>query len=167
MNRHKTTAILMAPFLAIAGYVISGYFFSNETPPANILQPVGNCQPSIKPCIVESDKLTIHINFAHSPTLQKEIPVSINSSTAIDDVLLAIGNEQVNTLPVQFRPFQFQPRENKTQYDKTQYDKTHYDKTQWQANILLNDSVNLKQLILRLVVTYKGVLYFAEIPVTS
>jgi len=152
MNRHITIAIFMAPFFAIAGYVISGYFFSNETPPANILQPVGKCQPSIQPCVVESDQLRIQINFAHSPALQKAIPVSIVSSTAVEDVLLAIGNEQVNTMPVQFHP---------------RDDKTHYDKTQWQANILLNDSVNLKQLILRLVVTYKGVLYFAEIPMTS
>ena len=162
MNRHTKIAIFMAPFLAIAGYVISGYFFSNKSPPENILQLVGQCQPSTQPCIVKSDKLTIHISFAHSPGLQKKIPVSITSSTAVEDVLLAIGNEQLNTMPVQFRPAQFEARENKTQYDQT-----HYDNTQWRANIQLNDAVNLKPLLLRLVVTYKGVLYFAEIPMTS
>ncbi|MDH5484519.1 MAG: hypothetical protein OEY43_04710 [Gammaproteobacteria bacterium] len=145
MNRHKRMAILIAPFLAIGGYIAADYYYQGQqAEKLPRLVSTGDCRPVQKNCRLQAGDLALDISM---DSLQPgvHLPVLLESSVALDDVLIALGDGGVDQMPLRMQGDQQAVR--------------------WHADILLDPSIHPGKLLLRLVVTYKANNYFAELSV--
>lgn len=144
MNRHKRMAILIAPFLAIGGYIAADYYQQNQqADKVPQLIAVGDCRLLEKNCRLQAGdiKLNILMEQLEEPTLL----LTVESSVPLDDVLITLSEEHDGVMPLHMKADQLA--------------------TNWRVNLLLDKPVNIEKSILRLVVTYKGSNYFAELAV--
>lgn len=147
MNRHKRIAILVAPFLAIGGYIAADYFQQQQqSDKMPQLVAIGDCRPLEKNCRLQAGNIKLNITM---DTLKQGAPLSfqLESSVPLDDVLIALTEGNNDAMPLRMESDQ--------------------RGVLWRINLLPATPVNPKKLLLRLVVTYKDHNYFAELKLKS
>ena len=142
MNKHKRIAILVAPLLVIGGFIAADYYQQRQAEKLPRLQASGDCRPLQGSCRLEAGELQLNISM-QQPEQQGFFTLVLDSSQPLEDVLIAVGNGNPDAMPVRLEAG-----------DQAMH---------WQKPLLLDRQLNIEKLILRLVVTYKGINYFAEI----
>jgi len=99
------TAIMLAPLLAVAGYVAAGYYAARRDsekvvrPPALELRPAGECRLMEGACRFRRDHLVVDI--AARPTEQGDTLITLTPSEPIQGAVMGIharGNETPRNL---------------------------------------------------------------------
>ncbi|HIP52565.1 MAG TPA: hypothetical protein EYH03_00955 [Chromatiales bacterium] len=92
MNRHLKLAILVAPFLALGGYIAAGYFASDTDPgkPALPLVTEGPCLPYDKGCLLKGIRLVLKLQIDR----QDGKGLSISTSRPLEGVTLQIVDDR-------------------------------------------------------------------------
>jgi len=141
MGKHKIIAFVMAPFLAIAGYIAAGYYAAEKEPPMRVLLAENKCNISAGDCVL--DTLGLKIKLKSSADIQAGQPllITLNSSEIIDDALISIAEKKH-----QSQPQRMKKKEN----------------GDWQAQVNIDEKSNANKLMLRLVVVWNGNAYFAD-----
>jgi len=141
MGKHKIIAFVMAPFLAIAGYIAAGYYAADKEQPMRVLVAENKCNISAGDCVL--DTLGLKIKLKSSSELQAGLPVliTLNSSKEIDDVLISIAEKKQQSLPQRMKK---------------------KESGAWQTQININEKNNINKLMLRLVIVWNGDAYFAD-----
>lgn len=135
----------MAPFLAIGGYGLADLYMTNKEDIKNYqLVPKGQCQPVKGACEIEGVGLTLQVTFGSSPTSNLLLPITVTSKDRLDDVALAILNNDQETTPV---------------------GATHNAlRTVWNTSLQLKAIEKSQPLTLRLAISEQGNMHFAEVP---
>ncbi|MDH5572468.1 MAG: hypothetical protein OEY89_11935 [Gammaproteobacteria bacterium] len=142
MNKHKRTAIIIAPFLAIGGFILADYFQPPPDKPAVFFTQQGNCDLK-QACQLDTDDLQLHLTYSGQMQANKNILVKIQTSVAVENILLALSDENKNSTPSKLTPSN--------------------DQKQWQQQYFIGPALDIQSLVLQMVVTYNGVPHFAEI----
>ena len=140
MNRHKLAAILMTPFLAIAGYFAAGYFFEQK-PPMRTLISENECRILENACVLKTAGLAITLGADKTLHAGESSTVQLISSAKIDDVLVSFAAKNEKSQP--FRLKESEPNH-------------------WSAVVKVSDQANSDKLQLRLLTGFNGAIYFAE-----
>jgi hypothetical protein len=85
MNKHTKIAILIAPILAIGGYILSDYYLTDQANEARIfqLEPQGHCDVISKKCILKSGEFEVNVYVENGET-------TVNSTFPIDDATVFV-----------------------------------------------------------------------------
>lgn len=85
MNKHKKTAIIIAPFLAIGGYVAAGYYADAQVNKEQFLRlvPEGECKLLEGKCKFSSGKFLINLE-------QKEGMTHLATTHPIDHAVISL-----------------------------------------------------------------------------
>lgn len=142
MNKHKRTAIIIAPFLAIGGFILADYFQQPPDKPAVFFTMQGNCDLK-QPCQLDTNDLQIHLSYSGQMQVNQNILIKIQTSVAVENILLALSDENKNYPPSKLT--------------------SSNDQTQWQQQYFISPTLDIQNLVLQMVVTYNGVPHFAEI----
>lgn len=142
MNKHKRIAILVAPFLLIGGFIAADFYQKQRSDKLPRLQASGDCRPLQNNCRLGAGELQLNISMQRSEQLMY-FTLMLDSSQPLEDVLIAVGNGSPDAMPVRLEADQ--------------------QATHWHKPMLLGSQLDMEKLILRLVVTYKGGNYFAEL----
>ncbi len=146
MSKHKQVAILMAPFLALGGYILADiYSGEDDLTKDKKLVVTGECWPLKNKCEVLGIGMEMHIQFKAPPSYQRLLPIELISQTSLDDVAMSLIIDGKEMPPVKMS-------KNK-------------DKKHWEADLLPFGNVTKNNLQIRLAVSYKAALHFAEFPV--
>ncbi|RVU84202.1 hypothetical protein EOL70_12000 [Leucothrix sargassi] len=137
----------MAPFLAIGGYGLADlYMTSKEDAKYYQLVPKGDCKPLQGACEIEGIGLTLQVSFDGTPQSNQLLPITVTSKDRLDDVALSILSNGQESAPV---------------------GASHNDlRTVWNTAPQLKTIGGNQDLKLRLVISEKGKMHFAEVPVT-
>ena len=148
MNKYKLITIFI--ILAIAGYFLSASFSSNFTKTSAIgekLVVANVCKPLENKCEVSGKDLKLNIQFKARASYQRLLPITLNSSiNSLDEVSmsLVIGDQE---MPLEAM-------------------KSVGDKKHWEVQLMPFAEVTKDNLKIRLTVSSKEKLYFAEIPIS-
>lgn len=144
MSKHKIIAILMAPFLAIGGFIVAGYFTENTTPMRTLILE-RDCRLSENDCELKTLGLTINISTSDMIEAGRSINMQVNSSARLNDVLVSLANKKQ-----QSQPYRLNEKEN----------------NQWRGSVVIAEDTKLSKLRLRLVIDWKKNIYFADEKIT-
>lgn len=144
MSKHKIIAILMAPFLAIGGFIVAGYFTENTTPMRTLILE-RDCRLSENDCELKTLGLTINISTSDMIEAGRSINMQVNSSARLNDVLVSLANKKQ-----QSQPYRLNEKEN----------------NQWRGSVVIAEDTKLSKLRLRLVIDWQKNIYFADEKIT-
>jgi hypothetical protein len=88
MNRHLKVAFMVAPFLAILGYIGADYYNENEASKTKIVQlvPEGHCDIINQSCVLKSGDFKVNISDENGET-------EVNSTFPLDSATLFLVDE--------------------------------------------------------------------------
>lgn len=94
MNRHLKTAFMVAPFLAVFGYIGADYYDEHKANQLKVVELVqeGPCDIINKSCILVSGEFKINISDKNGVT-------EVNSTFPLDRATLFLVDEQNNAIP--------------------------------------------------------------------
>jgi hypothetical protein len=147
MTKHQTVAIFMAPLLALGGYILAGiYTDSDDISKDKKLVLTGTCKPVQDQCEVLGIGLKLNLNFDAAPSYQRLLPITLTSEkNSLDDVSMSLMIDGKEMPPVKMIQ--------------------GGDKKLWRANLMPFATVTKDNLTVRLAVSYKSALHFAEFPI--
>lgn len=149
MNKHKVVAIFMVPFLALGGWILADiYGSSNDKIIKDKKLVVTNvCKPLSDQCEILGIGLKLSLNFKIAPSYQRLLPISLTSEkNSLDDVSMSLLINEKETSPVKLLSMSD-------------------DRKRWETQIMPFSIIKKDNLRIRLVVSYKASLHFAEFPV--
>lgn len=84
MNKHTRVAVILAPFLAIGGYIASGYYLDEKVrePRLLTLNQEAACDMSTIPCVLKATGLTFQLSHQNGQT-------TVTSSVGMATVTIA------------------------------------------------------------------------------
>lgn len=144
MSKHKIIAVLMAPFLAIAGFIAAGYFADSEAPMRALILET-ECRLSANDCELKTLGLTVKLSSRDVIEVGRSINVQLNSSEKLNDVLISLENKKQ-----QGQPYRLNEKEN----------------NQWRGSVEIAEDTKLNRLRLRLVIDWQKNIYFADEKIT-
>jgi len=138
MNKHTKVAVLVAPLLAVLGYIASDYFIENDADKNKIvtLIPESSCEVLAGECVLISGDFKVNVFDEAGSTV-------VNSTFPLDEAVLFLVDED-NTA---------------TAYPLTQIQSKYYWRAQTPLRELANTSTSYK---LRLIASIKGGDYISE-----
>jgi len=138
MNKHTKVAVLVAPLLAVLGYIASDYFIENDADKNKIvtLIPESSCEVLAGECVLVSGEFKVNVFDEAGSTV-------VNSTFPLDEAVLFLVDED-NTA---------------TAYPLTQIQSNYYWQAQTPLRELANTSTSYK---LRLIASIKGGDYISE-----
>ncbi|MCL1079315.1 hypothetical protein D5R81_14635 [Parashewanella spongiae] len=144
MNRHTKVAILIAPILAIAGYILSDTYIENQAQEQRVfaLNSESECDVLAKRCVLSAGELKINVYDEHGITF-------INSTFPLDKATLFLVDQH----------------DQATSYPLAMEKSAYYWSRQTPLRNNLNDK-NYKQKI-RLIAQIKGGQYIGEFNTNS
>lgn len=149
MNKHKTVALFMAPFLALGGWILADIYgtgSSDDITKDKRLVVTQECKPLENQCEILGIGLKLNLQFKAAPSYQRLLPITLTSEkNSLDDVSMSLLIDGEEMPPVKMKQVG--------------------DKQHWEAQLMPFATVNKHNLKIRLVVSYKAALHFAEIPV--
>jgi len=89
MNRHVKLAIILAPFLAIGGYIAADYYSINAQQ-KQVLLPLtgqGECHLANARCLLTNGDLQVNLSVSDSM-------LSLMSSHSLDQVLVSVNSKE-------------------------------------------------------------------------
>lgn len=131
----------MAPFLAIGGFIVAGYFGPNDTPPMRVLIAEDTCHLTEANCILKSAGIELELDSDQKPEAGKSITIVLKTKATLDDALISLAEKKQKS-----RPQRMKKKEDGS----------------WQAQVIVDKNINIKKLMLRLVVGWNGNIYFAD-----
>jgi len=140
MNKHTKVAVLVAPLLAVLGYVASDYFIEYDADETKLitLVPESSCAVLAGECVLISGDFKVNVFDKAGSTI-------INSTFPLDEAVL----------------FLVDSNDNATAYPLTQVQSNYY----WQAQTPLRElarSNSTASYKLRLIASIKGGNYISE-----
>lgn len=139
MNRHTKTALMVAPFLILGGYIASDFYIENQANEVKIfnMKPVGKCDVLNQQCILKSGDFEMNI-YDNAGITQLNSTFPVDSAT----IFLVDNNGQANAYPLGMK------------------DNPYY----WQSETPLRSNLQYKQekQILRIIAKIKGGQYIAQ-----
>ena len=146
-NKHTTIAIVIAPFLALGGYILADIYSTDEIENADKkLLVTGDCRPVENQCEILGIGMEMHLKFNTTPADQRLLPVELNSKTSLDDVAMSLIIAGKEVAPMKM--------------------KNTGDKKLWITEIMPIGTITKENLKVRLAVSYKASLHLAEFPIT-
>ncbi len=87
MNKHTKTALIIAPFLAIGGYIVAGYYADIQINKERTLalSPQGECQIKQGNCILSNGQLQVRLS-------QTAIGIDLATTHPIDHAVISFVN---------------------------------------------------------------------------
>ncbi|MFT5806420.1 MAG: ethanolamine utilization microcompartment shell protein EutS [Moritella dasanensis] len=138
MNKHTKVAVLVAPLLAVLGYVASDYFIENDADEIKLitLVPESSCAVLAGECVLISGDFKINVFDKAGITV-------VNSTFPLDEAVLFLVNDDNSA----------------TAYPLAQVQSNYY----WQAQTPLRDlAATSASYKLRLIASIKGGNYISE-----
>ena len=139
MNRHLKVAFMVAPFLAVLGYIGADYYNENEASKTKIVQlvPEGHCDIINQSCVLKSGDFKVNISDAEGVT-------EVNSTFPLDSATLFLVDKS----------------ENMTHYPLGMQKSPYYWRSKTELrNLVANKGESYK---LRLIAKIKGGQYISE-----
>jgi hypothetical protein len=138
MNKHTKTAIVIAPFLIVGGYIAADYYDQEQQKSKNLfeLSVQGQCNLLQKPCLLSNNQLSLTLSNSDGIT-------KVKSSHRLEQLTLSMVASSHKENSYKMRPL--------------------VDKKNWQAKTVISD--NLKKsskLKLRLVALINKGYYYSE-----
>ena len=130
----------MAPFLAIGGYLVAGYFVDNE-PPMRAFVLEENCYLSKNQCVLKTLGLELKLSADQELQAGSSVNMTVVSSSKLNDVLIELAEKKSKS----------QPGRLKEKEDNV-----------WRGSIILSEKASVDKLMLRLVVNWQNNIYFAD-----
>lgn len=139
MNKHTKVAFMVAPILAVVGYIAADYYDENQASQEKIVQliPDGHCDVINQKCILKSGEFKINVTDTDGVT-------QVNATFPLDSVTLFLVDKENNILP----------------YPLGMQDNPYY----WQSPTQLRNLVSTKSASykLRIIAKIKGGQYISE-----
>lgn len=139
MNKHTKTALFVAPFLLVGGYILSDMYLESQADKNKVIQLTQNgvCDLFRKSCILESGELKLNVYQEQNQTV-------VNSTFQLDSVtLFVVGNDEAKTV---------------TTYELTMDDNPFY----WRTTTKLEQKITDQGQTLRVIAKIKGGHYISE-----
>ena len=94
MNRHTKLAFMVAPFLAILGFIGADFYKENEAQQSKVIQlsPEGHCDVINQSCILTSGEFKINVS-------DKDGVTEINSTFPLDSATLFLVDQSDKMTP--------------------------------------------------------------------
>ena len=94
MNRHLKVAFMVAPFLAVLGYIGADFYNENEASKTKIIQlvPEGHCDIINQSCVLKSGEFKVNISDNAGVT-------EVNSTFPLDSATLFLVNKEDKVSP--------------------------------------------------------------------
>jgi len=94
MNRHLKAAFMVAPFLAVLGYVGADYYNESQAAKTKIIQlvPDGHCDIINKSCVLKSGEFKVNVSDEAGVT-------EVNSTFPLDTATLFLVDENDKMTP--------------------------------------------------------------------
>jgi len=94
MNRHLKVAFMVAPFLALLGYIGADYYNENEAAKSKIIQlvPEGHCDIINQSCVLKSGEFKVNISDDAGVT-------EVNSTFPLDSATLFLVDQSDKMTP--------------------------------------------------------------------
>jgi hypothetical protein len=91
MNKHTKTAFIIAPFLAIGGYIAAGYYADVQINKerALTLSPHGQCQIKQGHCILSNGQLQVRLS-------QTAVGIDLATTHPIDHAVISLVDSHNN-----------------------------------------------------------------------
>jgi len=111
MNRHLKVAFMVAPFLAILGYIGADFYDENEASKTKIVQlvPEGHCDIINQSCVLKSGDFKVNVS-------DKDGETEINSTFPLDSATLFLVDKSDNMvsfpLGMQKSPYYWRSKTN-------------------------------------------------------
>ncbi|MDU0353567.1 hypothetical protein RS130_06150 [Paraglaciecola aquimarina] len=88
MNKHTKTAFLVAPILAVIGYIAADYYVEDQAQEEKIIQldPPNNCDVINQNCILRSGNFEVNV-------FDKDLFTTVNSTFPLDSATLFLVDE--------------------------------------------------------------------------
>ena len=139
MNRHTRTALIVAPFLILGGYIASDFYIENKADQERVFNmvPFGLCDVINEKCVLKSGTFEVNIyDKAGTTTLNSTFPLDSATFFLVDN------NNQVSAYPLGMM------------------DSAYY----WQSPTPLRNNISNKgdKQKLRIIANIKGGQYIAE-----
>lgn len=145
MSKHKIIAILMAPFLAIGGYIAAGYFASPGPPMRTFVAEQG-CDLVNNRCELQTPGLTLKVSVDSVLHSGESVAVTVKSSESINDAVFSLAEKNQQDMPVRL-----QRKEDGL----------------WRGEFFINENHRADKLRLRLVIDWNKQVYFADEQIVS
>ncbi|MEE9327076.1 MAG: hypothetical protein V3U71_07245 [Cocleimonas sp.] len=146
MNKHKMIAILIAPFLALGGYILADIYSTNKDADSDKKLFVTDvCRPVTDQCEILGVGMEMHLKFEVTPRIQRLLPIRLSSKTSLDDVAISLVIAGVEQAPMKMKNID--------------------GKKNWDIDLMPFEVISADNLVVRLVVSYKAALHLVEIPV--
>ncbi|MBF0219616.1 MAG: hypothetical protein HQL49_08830 [Gammaproteobacteria bacterium] len=86
MNRHSKTAIVIAPFLIVGGYIAADYYDNAQKAQQNIfpLEAKESCHLQQSACYLRHEKLSITLNYQQQLQISSNYPLDELAMSLID-----------------------------------------------------------------------------------
>ncbi|WP_017222228.1 hypothetical protein [Moritella dasanensis] len=138
MNKHTKVAVLVAPLLAVFGYIASDYFIENDADETKLITliPESSCAVLAGECVLVSGDFKVNVFDKAGSTV-------INSTFPLDEAVLFLVDGNNNATP----------------YPLTQVQSNYYWQAQTPLRELAATSASYK---LRLIASIKGGNYISE-----
>jgi len=138
MNKHTKVAVLVAPLLAVLGYIASDYLIENDADKTKLITliPESSCEVLVGGCVLISGDFKINVFDKAGSTV-------VNSTFPLDEAVLFLVNED-NTA---------------TAFPLSQVQSNYYWQAQTPLRELARTSTSYK---LRLIASIKGGDYISE-----
>ncbi|KXO12476.1 hypothetical protein AKG98_3669 [Moritella sp. JT01] len=138
MNKHTKVAVLVAPLLAVLGYIASDYFIENDADKTKLITliPESSCEVLVGGCVLISGNFKVNVFDKAGSTV-------VNSTFPLDEAVLFLVNED-NTA---------------TAFPLSQVQSNYYWQAQTPLRELARTSTSYK---LRLIASIKGGDYISE-----
>ncbi|MDH5424784.1 MAG: hypothetical protein OEY29_07325 [Gammaproteobacteria bacterium] len=141
MSRHKLVVAVMVPFLGIGGYIAAGYYADGKPPPMRTLVLQDECRLVAADCLLKSADLELRLSAGQKPEAGRTVKIEMHSTAKLDDALISFAGKKQNSIPHRLQ--EKQPN-------------------MWQGKVLIESNVDEKQVNMRLIVSWKGNMYFAD-----
>ncbi|MCW8865513.1 MAG: hypothetical protein OQK09_05590 [Colwellia sp.] len=139
MNRHLKVAFMVAPFLAVLGYIGADYYNESKANKTKVIQlvPEGHCDVINKSCVLKSGDFKVNVSDTEGVT-------EVNSTFPLDSATLFLVDKA----------------DNMTSYPLGMQKSPYY----WRSNTALRGFVSNKgeSYKLRLIAKIKGGQYISE-----
>lgn len=95
MNKHTKTALFVAPFLLVGGYILSDMYLESQAHKNKVIElsQSGVCDVFRKSCILESGELKLNVYQEQNETV-------INSTFQLDNITLFVVPSEASKSPV-------------------------------------------------------------------
>ena len=150
MKKSKAIAIFMVPFLVLGGWILADIYgnTADKVTKDKKLVITNDCKPLSDQCEILGIGLKLNLSFKFFPSYQRLLPISLTSEkNSLDDVSISLLINGEETLPVKMVSI-------------------GGDKKNWETNMMPFSKVTKENLKIRLVVSYKASLHFAEFPIS-